>query len=53
MVGTLSASSKFSVCLKTEEIYGNIINTLNEPSCEKTGFLHMRKQRRRSASQTA
>ena len=23
---------------------------LNEPQCEKTGFLHMRKQRRRSAS---
>ena len=23
---------------------------LNEPRCEKTGFLHMRKQRRRSAS---
>ena len=22
----------------------------NEPRCEKTGFLHMRKQRRRSAS---
>ena len=22
----------------------------NEPQCEKTGFLHMRKQRRRSAS---
>ena len=23
---------------------------LNEPCCKKTGFLHMRKQRRRSAS---
>ena len=25
--------------------------TLFEPRCEKTGFLHMRKQRRRSAAQ--
>ena len=25
-------------------------NLLYEPICEKTGFLHMRKQRRRSAS---
>ena len=26
------------------------LHTLIEPRCEKTGFLHMRKQRRRSAS---
>ena len=26
------------------------ISVLNEPRSEKTGFLHMRKQRRRSAS---
>ena len=25
--------------------------TKNEPRCEKTGLLHMRKQRRRSAAQ--
>ena len=29
----------------------NLLQSLkNEPHCEKTGFLHMRKQRRRSAS---
>ena len=27
-----------------------LYQVLNEPRCEKTGFLHMRKQRRRSAS---
>ena len=26
------------------------LDLANEPRCEKTGFLHMRKQRRRSAS---
>ena len=26
-------------------------SVVNEPRCEKTGFLHMRKQRRRSAAQ--
>ena len=30
---------------------GRLINALIEPRCEKTGFLHMRKQRCRSAAQ--
>ena len=47
------------MCGKKDE-YGNVIvfydpvkNTFKsfEPRCEKAGFLHMRKQRRRSAAQ--
>ena len=30
---------------------GSFNTALYEPRCEKTGFLHMRKQRRRSAAQ--
>ena len=30
--------------------FNPIRSVINEPRCEKTGFLHMRKQRRRSAS---
>ena len=35
--------------LSTDE-FNPISSVINEPRCEKTGFLHMRKQRRRSAS---
>ena len=37
-----------SVKLETAQI-GTTDTTIFEPRCEKTGFLHMRKQRRRSA----
>ena len=35
---------------ETHSSRNNKVNRLYEPRSEKTGFLHMRKQRRRSAS---
>ena len=46
-----------AICILSEETinpfligFQNLTSLLNEPRYEKTGFLHMRKQRRRSAS---
>ena len=36
--------------LKSDECHDYTAHVLHEPRREKTGFLHMRKQRRRSAS---
>ena len=33
------------------DIFMEARESIDEPCCEKTGFLHMRKQRRRSAVQ--
>ena len=36
--------------MKTKILYLVQVSIINEPRREKTGFLHMQKQRRRSAS---
>ena len=52
--GTLPTELKVFPCLYTwnRDLNRNLKTALrNEPRYEKTGFLHMRKQRRRSAAQ--
>ena len=40
----------FRIYAKSRFSHDAALIMINEPRCEKTGFLHMRKQRRRSAS---
>ena len=42
----------FTMLQKVPKAYNKVGQKLNEPCLEKTGFLHMRKQRRRSASRS-
>ena len=41
---------KSNPCFEKGHIFSPIVHIIIEPRSEKTGFLHMRKQRRRPAS---